>query len=180
MTEFDDGLAAGRLVVGVCDACMRAGDGDGGVIGAPAYRAWPPGAGACPHCLGPIRWEHLPPRGRIVEFSLDADGVPFCLAEFAYGIRLLGVLLGPRGGRGGDRGSGAAHAMDAGTCGPSRPSGAASFVPHVSQRVVLESCSLGADGRPRYVMRAAGGDVRGGDCDTADTHGRPADFKEPA
>ena len=160
MTEFDDGLAAGRLVVGVCDACMRAGDGDGGVLGAPAYRAWPPGAGACPHCLGPVRWERLPPRGRIVEFSRDANGVPFCLAEFAYGVRLLGVLLGPQGGGSGggdgDGGSGAAHVPDAGMRGSSHPPSPAPFVPRVSQRVVLESCSLGADGRPRYVMRAAG------------------------
>lgn len=163
MTEFDDGLAAGRLVVGVCDGCMRAGESGGVVFGAPAYRAWPPGAGACPHCLGLVRWERLPPSGRIVEFSRAADGVPFCLAEFAYGVRLLGTLLGPRGGgsgsgSGGEGGEpGAAPAPDSAPIDSSHPLGSAPFVPRVSQRVVLESCSIGADGRPRYVMRAAGG-----------------------
>ena len=157
MTEFDDGLAAGRLVVGVCDACLRAGEGGGAVFGAPAYRAWPPGAGACPHCLGPVRWERLPPRGRIVEFSRAADGVPFCLAEFAYGVRLLGKLLGPRSGQGeGDGGVLKTSTRDAGSCDSPRTPFTAPFVPRVSQRVVLESCSLGADGRPRYVMRAVG------------------------
>ena len=156
MTEFDDGLAAGRLVVGVCDACSRNVGGVGGG-GSPAYRAWPPGAGACPRCLGPVRWERLPPRGRIVEFSRDADGAPFCLAEFAHGVRLLGTLLAPRGpGACGDS-AGAATAPE---CDDPRPRGSshpprpARFVPRVSQRVILESCSLGGDGRPRYVMRA--------------------------
>ena len=162
MTEFDDGLAAGRLVVGVCDACLRAGGGGGVAAGAPAYRAWPPGAGACPHCLGPVRWERLPPRGRIVEFSRAADGMPFCLAEFAYGVRLLGTLLGPRGGQG-EGILKTSPTRDAGSCDSPRTPFTAPFVPRVSQRVVLESCSLGADGRPRYVMRAADGAVGGGD-----------------
>lgn len=150
MTAFDDGLAAGRLVVGVCDACMVDGGG--------ACRAWPPGAGACPRCLGPVRWARLPPCGRIVEFSRTADGSPFCLAEFAHGVRLLGMLLAPRGGGGGAAGAAAGLASSsAGLRGP------AGFVPRVRQRVVLESCSLGGDGRPRYVMRAAGGSAGGGD-----------------
>ena len=68
--------------------------------------------------------------------SRAADGRPFCLAEFAHGVRLLGMLLAPRGG-----GEGAG----------------AGFAPRASDRVVLESCSLGDGGRPRYVMRAAGG-----------------------
>lgn len=139
---FDEGLSEGRLLVGVCDACSRDGGECEGEVGsgAPALRAWPPGAGACPRCLGPVRWEPLSPRGRIVEFSRAADGRPFCLAEFAHGVRLMGMLLGPRergpadgGGSGGPRG----------------------LSPRVSQRVALESCSLGEDGRPRYVMRAA-------------------------
>lgn len=156
MTAFDDGLAAGRLVVGVCDACM----GDGGGGGA-SYRAWPPGAGACPRCLGPVRWERLPPCGRIVEFSRTADGSPFCLAEFAHGVRLLGMLLAPReGGGSGGGGAGAAAADPQPHAGPRGPAG---FVPRVRQRVVLESCSLGGDGRPRYVMRAAAGSAGGGD-----------------
>lgn len=152
MTAFDDGLAAGRLIVGVCDACSRAGDcGEGGAP--PTYRAWPPGAGACPRCLGPVRWARLPPCGRIVEFSRAADGSPFCLAEFAHGVRLLGMLLAPREG-GGD----AAGASPP----PAGPRGLGAFVPRVRQRVVLESCSLGVDGRPRYVMRAAGGPAASG------------------
>ena len=133
--RFDDELARGRLAVAVCDKCQGGGGGGGGR----PVRAWPPSAGACPGCLGPVRWARLPPCGRIVEFSRAADGRPFCLAEFAHGVRLLGMLLAPRGGGGGGD-----------------PSGLA---PRVSQRVVLESCSLGADGRPRYVMRAAGGEA---------------------
>lgn len=132
--RFDDGLARGRLAVGVCDACERGG-GAGGEGGARPVRAWPPSAGACPRCLGPVRWAPLPPCGRIVEFSRAADGRPFCLAEFAHGVRLLGMLLAPRDG--GEAATG--------------------FAPRVSQRVVLESYSLGGGGRPRYVMRAAGG-----------------------
>lgn len=157
MSAFDDGLAAGRLVVGVCDACSRDGGNGGGGLSAPAYRAWPPGAGACPRCLGPVRPARLPPCGRIVEFSHTADGSPFCLAEFAHGVRLLGMLLAPRGGEGGGAGrAAAASPAPAGRRGPSHPSDPARFVPRVSQRVTLESCSLGEDGRPRYVMRAAG------------------------
>ena len=57
------------------------------------------------------------------------------MAEFAHGVRLLGMLLAPRGGAGAGAG----------------------FAPRASDRVVLESCSLGDGGRPRYVMRAAGG-----------------------
>ena len=132
--RFDDELARGRLVVGVCDGCRSGGGGAGRPV-----RAWPPSAGACPGCLGPVRWARLPPCGRIVEFSRAADGRPFCLAEFAHGVRLLGMLLAPRGGGGGED--------------PDR------LAPRVSQRVVLESCSLGSDGRPRYVMRMAGGEA---------------------
>ena len=82
-----------------------------------------------------MRWAPLPPCGRIVEVSRAADGRPFCMAEFAHGVRLLGMLLAPRGGAGAGAG----------------------FAPRASDRVVLESCSLGDGGRPRYVMRAAGG-----------------------
>lgn len=172
MTAFDDGLAAGRLVVGVCDACSRAGGG-GGSGAPPAYRAWPPGAGACPGCLGPVRWERLPPCGRIVEFSRAADGSPFCLAEFAHGVRLLGMLLAPRDEGGGGSGGGDAAGASSPPAGPRGPD---AFVPRVRQRVVLESCSLGVDGRPRYVMRAAGGcDGDGGEPDWPPHHapGRP-------
>lgn len=66
-------------------------------------------------------------------FSRMANGRHFCMAEFSRGVRLMGVLLAPPGGGG----------------------GGGRFEPRVSQRVVLESCSL-AGGRPRYVLRAAG------------------------
>ena len=127
---FDDELERGRLVVEVCDAC-----------GGRGARAWP-AAGFCPGCLGPVRRARIPPCGLLVEHSRAADGRRFCLAEFARGVRLMGVLLAPadNGGGGGGGGGG-----DNGR-----------FEPRVRQRVVLESCSL-SGGRPVYAMRAAGG-----------------------